>query len=552
MNRSSIRQPIAPSPSRPPALILATALLFATFVLRMAALERLPLHFDEGINVFFGHRSPAEVFSITRATFDNDPPGHRFALGIWMALAGPSPLAIRMLSVLSGMLMVAVTYRLMREFRLTDAASAVIAGLVALSPFAIEYTQQAKGYALGAAMALLSWWAWARLFDAMHAGAGRTRARRWSIVAAYIASTALALSTHYYVIPLLAMQWLWFAGTRLDLLPALKGWRPRDALRAVAEAVFRPQALRGLAMQLTACIPIGLWIALQASDLFAGMMRSSSEFQPVPPLELAGRIVEVVSIGSAASGAGGDTLMAAIAVLVTALAIGGAVQLWKQGGQAPVAPDGPQAAPQPRAAFWFGASFALLAAGSILLQQRVTFFWPRFLLYALPNLCALIGGLALHLSLRKLNPGAALRIAGLGAYVILCVAGAFAFYRAPVDAQNDYRPLVSAARPLILKGDAALGTYIWMEGMFTSYAPETRGALHWYGDPVSATTVDEHMAPIARSHPRVWSLNFNTNPDAPDNLPVMWLKQHAALAGRFGDGATQILVFDTTGTPGRG
>src|SRR5450759_2427173 len=105
-----------------------------------------------------GQRSPAGVLSLSRQTFDNDPPGHRFAMGIWMALAGPSPLAIRIFSVFFSLLAVVLTYRVCREMHLGFWPSFVAAGLLAVSPYAIDYAQQAKGYAMGIGMAMLSWW----------------------------------------------------------------------------------------------------------------------------------------------------------------------------------------------------------------------------------------------------------------------------------------------------------------------------------------------------------------------------------------------------------
>src|SRR6266542_4158001 len=85
-------------------LWIVTALVMAAFVLRVVDLQRRPLHFDEGINVTLGHRSPAEVLTLSQQTFDNDPPGHRFSMGVWMTLAGPSPLAVRLFSVFFSLL----------------------------------------------------------------------------------------------------------------------------------------------------------------------------------------------------------------------------------------------------------------------------------------------------------------------------------------------------------------------------------------------------------------------------------------------------------------
>ncbi|MCL4506873.1 MAG: glycosyltransferase family 39 protein, partial [Chloroflexi bacterium] len=133
---------------------LGIMLIMAAFLLRVIDVDRRPLHFDEGINVMMGHHSPADVLRISRETFDNDPPGHRFAMGVWMMLAGPSSFAIRIFSVFFSLLAVAGLYRVLRVLHLPTAPSLIAAGLLALSPYAIDYAQQAKGYAMGAGLAM--------------------------------------------------------------------------------------------------------------------------------------------------------------------------------------------------------------------------------------------------------------------------------------------------------------------------------------------------------------------------------------------------------------
>jgi len=98
-------------------------------------------------------------------------------------------------------------------------------------------------------------------------------------------------------------------------------------------------------------------------------------------------------------------------------------------------------------------------------------------------------------------------------------------------------------RPYLRRDDAALGGYIWIQGLVESYAPETRGSLTWYEDRYSTDTLDALMRPVAR-HPRVWSFNFRRNPDAPDSLSVQWLKERGAEAGRFAAPSMQTVLFD--------
>jgi hypothetical protein len=103
-------------------------------------------------------------------------------------------------------------------------------------------------------------------------------------------------------------------------------------------------------------------------------------------------------------------------------------------------------------------------------------------------------------------------------------------------------------RPYIRQGDAALGTYIWMEGLFDSYAPESNNVLVWYDETYSPDTVDVLLAPIARDYARIWSLNYYRDPDAPNTLSVLWLKRNEAMVNRFNAGATIALLFDNRTT----
>ena len=553
------------------------ALVMAAFMLRMIDLERRPLHFDEGINVTLGYRSPADVLSLSRETFDNDPPGHRLALGVWMRLAGPSPLAIRIFSVFFSLLAVALVYRMCREMRLGFWPSLAAAGFLAFAPYSIDYAQQAKGYAVGIGMSMLSWWMWLRLFTP-----GASKAHRPVTLTIYVLSTALALSTHYYTFFLLPMQWLWYLGSRISgvssrtkhdrsagleasaghddrLKPRFQNGRslgfetsagqdnrlkPQvqhgDSLGLDAPAGREgpdkpsiperpPEILQTLAAQIMACIPMGVWLALMATSLQVSTARSSSTMQYTSVLALLQRIMGEISSGQFA--APGLSLLGAVALSTTLVA--GAYSLWRWKG------DAERGAM--RTAFWFGLAFLVPLAGALIMQLRVSFFFPRFLLYALPNASVLIAGCLLPL---RSKAGVASRLPAFALSAVL-IAGLAAFYGAPIDSANDYRPIVTKLRPLIKPGDSALGAYIWMQGIFISYAPETAGALRWYTESYSADTVDALLQPITQSSPRVWSVNFRRDPDAPTTLSVAWLKQHAAYADRFSSGATSVLLFDT-------
>lgn len=498
-----------------------TALVLAAFVLRVANLERRPLHFDEGINVTFGQQSPAQILNLSRSTFDNDPPGHRMALGIWMALAGTSPFSIRIFSVGFSVLVIASLYRLLRNMRLTAIPALVAAVLVTISPYAIDYGQQAKGYAMGAGLAAISWLMWVNLF-ATGRGTGKSV---WWRVAVYVASTALALSTHYYALFLLPMQWLWFAGTHLDFVRGL--FRRRTTKQSLVPFV------KGGIVQVLAMLPIGVWLALMAASLQVSTARSSTKFTPASPFDLLGDIFGEMSAGQFAMPA----LQLIGGVVVLALALIGALRLWRSADK-----------DRRHTVFWFGLAVLVPVTGAVVLQQRVTFFFPRFLQYALPNLVVLVAGCALPFAHLARRFATAWLAAPVAVATGVMAAGTATFYAAPIDSADDYRPLIEQMRPYIRQGDAALGTYIWMEGLFDSYAPESNNVLTWYYETYSPDTVDALLAPIARGYARIWSLNYYRDPDAPNTLSVLWLKRNEAIVDRFSAGATTALLFDNRTT----
>ena len=193
--------------------IAAGLLLVLAFALRLGSIEYQPLHYDEGNNVYFGRLTFANLLKETIRTSDTDPGGHRYALGFWMDAAGPSPFSIRLFSVVFSVLTVALTYRLARQLHLSIPASLIAAALMAVSPYAIDYGQQAKGYAMGAALALVAWGCWIGLIEG-------APARRSVCAVGYVVFTAAMISAHFYMVLVLGMQWVWALGTGHIRLPA--------------------------------------------------------------------------------------------------------------------------------------------------------------------------------------------------------------------------------------------------------------------------------------------------------------------------------------------
>jgi 4-amino-4-deoxy-L-arabinose transferase-like glycosyltransferase len=133
------------------------------FALRMVRVGARALWYDEAFAVLYASLSPAQMIygTVTPAggsgAADVHPLLYYFLLHGWMKLAGHSPLAARFLSVLLGVLTVALLTRL--AVWCFDRRTGLVVGLLgALNPFHIAYSQEARMYALlGLATVTAAW-----------------------------------------------------------------------------------------------------------------------------------------------------------------------------------------------------------------------------------------------------------------------------------------------------------------------------------------------------------------------------------------------------------
>ncbi len=181
MKRSALR-PLLPTPYS----LLLALLLLASF-LRFYRLDAQSFWNDEGNSARIAERTLDLI--VEGAAGDIHPPGYYLLLHYWRALFGQSEFALRSLSVVAGLALVVFTYLLGR--RLFGKATGLIAAfLVALSPFAVYYSQEARMYAFLAVLSAASTLATCRLRIADR--------RSWiATLAAYVFTCAAGLYTHY-------------------------------------------------------------------------------------------------------------------------------------------------------------------------------------------------------------------------------------------------------------------------------------------------------------------------------------------------------------------
>jgi len=159
--------------------------LLLAFALRVWRLDAQSIWYDEGLSLFLARQAPAQTVALSAAT--DHPPLHTLLLNGWLRVAGDSDFAARYLSVFFGVLAVVLTYAV--GARIDRRAGLIGAGLLALSPLAVYYSQETRGYALLLALVLTATWASLRLLT------GDRRRPRWWL---YVAAMSAALYTHYF------------------------------------------------------------------------------------------------------------------------------------------------------------------------------------------------------------------------------------------------------------------------------------------------------------------------------------------------------------------
>lgn len=169
---------------------LALLILLMAFALRLINLNGRPLWYDEAFAILYAEKSLAAILSgtlgqVQGVAADVHPVAYYFSLHGWMTLVGQSPLAVRALSVCYGLGAVALVYRLMRDlFSARVARWAML--VVAIAPFQIAYSQEARMYAM------LGFWSVAAVTAYVRAWQGDSL-RAW---AAFVVCGALALYSH--------------------------------------------------------------------------------------------------------------------------------------------------------------------------------------------------------------------------------------------------------------------------------------------------------------------------------------------------------------------
>jgi len=186
-------------------IILILILGLAAF-LRFYQLDGSSLWHDEGNTWALIQRGFAEI--ARDAAADIHPPGYYWILKVWTSLFGISAYAMRSLSAVASLLLVYVVYAIGKSISVQPSGGAthplpyfalLAAWIVALNPFQIFYSQEARMYALLALESAALFWALLTLQRKQRISAQQASGHDWfnGPSVAYVLIGVAGLWTHY-------------------------------------------------------------------------------------------------------------------------------------------------------------------------------------------------------------------------------------------------------------------------------------------------------------------------------------------------------------------
>ena len=183
-------------PALKPVYLRSAALLslLLAFGLRLYRLGYQSIWWDEGYSIGISSKSLSDIVSTTAT--DIHPPFYYWLLHFWLPIVGKSEFSARFLSLVFGVLIVALAYRL--GLRLLGHNGAfLVAFLTAISPFLITYSQETRMYTLETLLGLASVYFLAELLMRQWSPPDRQGIPSGLLWGGYELVVALALYTDY-------------------------------------------------------------------------------------------------------------------------------------------------------------------------------------------------------------------------------------------------------------------------------------------------------------------------------------------------------------------
>lgn len=191
-------------------IILGLTLL--AFLLRAYRLGAQSYWTDEAWSVYYANLSMSELLHLLQ-TIELMPPFYHPSTIYWVKLVGDGEYALRFYSLVFGVMAVPFTYRLGKD--LGDVRLGLSAALLmAVAPYQIWHSQEARMYSILTAASAMSMWGFINLWQ--------RGGWRWWLV--YLVGTEWAIMTHFHAGVLIGVQGLFL------LLTWRRRWRRRKFL----------------------------------------------------------------------------------------------------------------------------------------------------------------------------------------------------------------------------------------------------------------------------------------------------------------------------------
>jgi 4-amino-4-deoxy-L-arabinose transferase-like glycosyltransferase len=465
-------------------------LLFFTLIgfgLRLQRLNLQPLWGDEGWSFYFAAQSPPHLIALT--AIDIHPPLYYLLLKGWLSLTGFSPETARFFSVGVGTALIPVLAVLGQRL-LNRRVGAAAAGVVALMPMAIYYSQEVRMYGLVTLLGALSTYFFIRHEQTHHRHSGQRSTvggrNLWQI--AYIITTAAALYTMYYAAFIFLFQLLY---------PLIKKIR---SAADVADQVTVSGRLSGMPHFVRYDIERFIWIGLLYVPwiIYAGLhtfnyvvnKRAVENYLPLNFLRFFGDHLTAFSVGHLPSELQ-PYLWAALLFGIMA-AVGFIVSLYS-----------------PKKPYLYLYLFIPLLAGYVI-NQIFPFtppYFERTWLVAAPAYWLFIAaGIIWLWDSQSL-------LAGVLSIVMLLVTtvSLLSFYTVPRYPDQDYRPLLRDIAARATPQDTLLGSYQWQLGFYYAYLPQPQP--HFFAVPgwgegwaseAGRSQRTQDLTHIFETSPRLW------------------------------------------------
>ncbi len=199
--------------------------------LRLSGLGKEGFWLDEGVSISKSTGELAPIFSGQVA--DPSPPLYYLLLSLWTRLFGTSEVSARIPSAIFGIFSIFMIYRLGVIF-FDNKTGELAAFLLAVSPFHLYFSQEARMYSLLVLLTMLSMY----YFQAI------LRSQRFFLCWAYLFSTILLTYTHNFGISaVLAQNIFLFSNRRRHKIFGVLSLRKWLSLQAIILAVFTPWLL---------------------------------------------------------------------------------------------------------------------------------------------------------------------------------------------------------------------------------------------------------------------------------------------------------------------